>query len=68
MERKLLSVEAVMSAIESLSHSQGFYGRLLEQLNEAKESDEEKFNSDMKKFIEDNTICDTLDLVLAIEC
>lgn len=68
MERKLLSVEAVMSAIESLSHSQGFYGRLLEQLNEAKESDEEKFNSDMKKFIEDNKICDTLDLVLAIEC
>lgn len=57
--------EAIYETLEDLSRSQGFYGRLLRNLSDMKEYDEEKFEEIMSAW---ETNCDTsLDLILMIE-
>ena len=57
--------EAIYETLEDLSRSQGFYGRLLRDLSDMKEYDEEKFEEIMGTW---ETNCNTsLDLILMIE-
>jgi len=54
--------EEVMSVIRMLSHSQGFYGRLLRSIEEADEGAKRAFFSQFKDCHSD------LDVILKIEC
>ncbi len=45
------SVEQVIEVVEMLSHSQGFYGRLLKDIEYMKENEPEKFE-DFKFIVE----------------
>lgn len=64
MENKklYLSADDCIAIIESFSHSQGFYGRLLSAIYETKENYEH-----FCAFCESSQFTDTLDLVLALE-
>lgn len=55
--------EQILEAIQSLAKSQGFYGRLLQQINEAEEDVREGFLSEL----EFKNFKDTVDLVLYLE-
>lgn len=57
-----MSRSEVMVLIRNLSKSQGFYGRLLSQLEEAEEEDRNEWLDSFKN-------CkDSLDVVMQIEC
>lgn len=56
----------ILNAIESLSHSQGFYGRILRNLNELKEESEEKYEQAMSE-LEAQNFKDELEMVLYFE-
>lgn len=62
IENKKLSFEEILSGIEELSYSQGFYGRLLNVINEL---DEESYQELKEKWDEEFT--DMLDFILYIE-
>ena len=53
-----MTKEEILNAVRKLSHSQGSYGRLLEQL----EYDEESLN-----FLEQQNFKDVVDLVMFLE-
>ena len=55
--------EQILDAFRSLAHSQGFYGRLLEQIDSVDEETREDFLSDL----ESRHFRDVVDLVLRIE-
>ena len=55
----IMNEEQILSAVESLSHSQGFYGRLLEQLNE---------NPEALSYLAEQNFGDVVDLVMFLEC
>lgn len=54
-----MNEEQILSAVERLSHSQGYYGRVLEYLNENPEA--------LSRLAEQN-FGDVVDLVLFLEC
>ena len=54
-----MNEEQILSAVESLSHSQGFYGRLFEYLSENPEA--------LSRLAKQN-FGDVVDLVLFLEC
>lgn len=60
------SVEEVMEVIEMLSHSQGFYGRLLERILYAWENEPEQFEQ-FKMVVEKQNFKDPVDVVLFFE-
>lgn len=62
IENKKLSFEEILNGIEELSYSQGFYGRLLNAINEL---DEESYQSLKEKW--DGAFSDMLDFILYIE-
>lgn len=51
-----MNKEEILSAIESLAQSQGFYGRILENLND-----------ETLDYLEKQNFTDTLDLILFLE-
>lgn len=53
----------ILNAIRDLAMSQGFYGRLLEQIEEASEEDREAYLDEL----EQQCFADVLDLVLYLE-
>lgn len=57
MERKYLKKADILNAVKSLSNSQGFYGRLLNNLN-----------NDFLEELEKQHFKDVVDLVMYLEC
>ena len=55
--------EQILDAFRSLARSQGFYGRLLEQIDSVDEETREAFLSDL----ENRNFRDVVDLVMWIE-
>lgn len=62
-----MDVYQVIDVIEMLSHSQGFYGRLLEEILYAQVYEPEKFE-EFKEIIEEQNFKEPLDVVLYFEC
>lgn len=58
MEKHYMSMEELYEAVEALSHSQGFYGRFLEEMQE---------NWDELKPILDGKFTDIVDFILFLE-
>ena len=56
--------QAIRGIFEMLAQSQGFYGRLLRNIDEMDEEDREKVWSDL----ESQNFKDAVDLILFIEC
>ena len=61
------TVDQVIEVIEMLSHSQGFYGRLLREIIEMKENDVDRFE-EFKELIEQQDFQDPVDVVMFFEC
>ena len=59
--------EAILGVFADLAHSQGFYGRLLARLEEAREDDPEAYEAFMTD-LEAQNFGDPVDLILYIEC
>ena len=58
MEKHYMTMEELYEAVEALSHSQGFYGRFLEEMQE---------NWDELKPILDGKFTDIVDFILFLE-
>ena len=56
----------VLEVIQQLSHSQGFYSRLLEVIEDVHENDPEKFEQ-FKQGVEAQNFKDSVDVVLFFE-
>lgn len=61
------TVDQVIEVIEMLSHSQGFYGRLLREIIEMKEYDAERLE-EFKWLIEQQEFQNPVDVVMFFEC
>ena len=66
VKAKGYNVDQVIGVIEMLSHSQGFYGRMLEELMYAKEYEPEKFEF-FKEVVEEQGFENPVDVVLFFE-
>jgi hypothetical protein len=60
------SVEEVIDVVRSLAHSQGFYGRLLEQILYLQEYELDTFD-EFKRIAEEQHFKDPVDVVLFFE-
>lgn len=56
----------IIDIIEMLSHSQGFYGRLLRSIFELKQENETEYN-ELKNYLESQNFSDSIDVVLFFE-
>lgn len=65
-ETKGLNVEEVVEVVEMLSYSQGFYGRLLEEILYIEENEPNKYEV-FKTIIEKQEFKDPVDVVLFFE-
>ena len=61
---EIMSFEKAKKVIESLSHSQGFYGRLLASIEEF--TDEQK--ADFERVLQEHEVRTDLDLIFLLEC
>ena len=61
-----MDIEQIMAAIRSLAGSQGYYGRLYNELLEMQTNDPEKWE-EVKNTLEAQNFNDTLDMVLYFE-
>ena len=59
-------VNQVIEVVEMLSHSQGFYGRLLNRIKEMEEYEQENFDQ-FKSIVEGQYFTDPVDVVLFFE-
>lgn len=68
VERKteVYDVYQVIDVVKMLSHSQGFYGRLLEEIVYIRENEPEKFET-FKEIIEKQEFKNPVDVVLFFE-
>lgn len=66
VKTEVYDVEKVIEVVQMLSHSQGFYGRLLEEINYIKEYEPEKFET-FKEIIEEQEFTNPVDVVLFFE-
>lgn len=57
----------ILNVFKTLAKSQGFYGRLLNSLNEAKKNNPEDYDAFMNE-LEAQNFTDDVDLILYIEC
>lgn len=67
MNEKYLKMNDLLNVIEELSHSQGFYGRLLFSLYNLQDTDPETYEELVEKW-EGQHFKDALDFVLYLEC
>lgn len=58
-----MKMNEIINVIEMLSHSQGFYGRLLRSIYELKQENEEEYN-ELIDYLESQNFSDTLDVVM----
>ena len=65
-EMKSLNIEEVVDVVEMLSYSQGFYGRLLEEILYIEENEPDKYEV-FKTIIEKQEFKDPVDVVLFFE-
>lgn len=65
--KKYLDYEDFKGFVKTMSYSQGFYGRLYENLLELEETDDESLE-ELKNAIEEKHFTDTLDFVFWLEC
>ena len=65
-EMKKLNIEEVVDVVEMLSYSQGFYGRLLEEILYIEENEPDKYEV-FKNVIEKQGFKDPVDVVLFFE-
>lgn len=61
-----MNIEQIMAAIRSLAESQGYYGRLYNELWEMQTNDPEKWE-EVKNTLEAQNFKDTLDMVMYFE-
>ena len=61
-----MDIEQIMAAIRSLAESQGFYGRLYNELWEMQTNDPEKWE-EVKNTLETQNFKDSLDMVMYFE-
>lgn len=61
-----MDIEQIMAAIRFLAESQGFYGRLYNELREMQTTDPDKWE-EVKNTLEGQHFNDTLDMVLYFE-
>ena len=66
VKAEVYDVEKVIEVVQMLSHSQGFYGRLLREINYIQEYEPEKFE-EFKEIIEAQEFKDPVDVVLFFE-
>lgn len=66
VKTKGYDIEQVVDVIEMLSYSQGFYGRLLEEIMYIEENEPAKFEV-FKNIIEDQEFEDPVDVVIFFE-
>lgn len=66
VKTKSYDIEQVVDVIEMLSYSQGFYGRLLEEIMYIEENEPAKFEV-FKNIIEDQGFEDPVDVVMFFE-
>lgn len=66
VKTKGYTVEQVIEVIEMLSHSQGFYGRLLEEIMYIEVNEPDKFET-FKELVEEQEFKDPVDVVLFFE-
>ena len=64
--KKYLNIDEILDVIKDLSHSQGFYGRLLNSIMEFKESYPDNWN-DVVNELESHHFTCPLDVVLYFE-
>lgn len=58
-----MNFEQVLEAVRGLSRSQGFYGRMLEQLENLTSEQRKEF----EEALEENGVLDVIDLVMFLE-
>lgn len=61
-----MNIIEIIEVIQLLSHSQGFYGRLLERILDAKANDPDSFEG-IKKELESQNFKDSVDVVMYFE-
>lgn len=61
-----MKMDEILDAITELSYHQGFYGRLLRDILELKNTDKDGYN-DLKKELEKQNFKTTLDMILYFE-
>lgn len=61
-----MNIEQIMAAIRSLAESQGYYGRLYNELREMQTKDPDEWE-EAKNALEGQNFNDTLDMVLYFE-
>lgn len=66
VKTEVYDVEKVIEVVQMLSHSQGFYGRLLEEINYIQEYEPEKFET-FKQVVEEQEFTNPVDVVLFFE-
>ncbi len=64
--KKAMNIEEVVDVIEMLSYSQGFYGRLLEEILYIEENNPKKYEA-FREVIEKQEFEDPVDVVLFFE-
>lgn len=64
--KKAMDIEEVVDVIEMLSYSQGFYGRLLEEILYIEENEPQKYQV-FKDIIEKQEFEDPVDVILFFE-
>ena len=62
-----MKIEQILNAIQQLSYSQGFYGRLYQSLMEVKENDPDRFD-EIAEELESQHFKDVVDMVMYFEC
>lgn len=65
--KRTMTMEDILNTIEMLSHSQGFYGRLLLSIYELQDNNPEKYEELVAEW-EAKEFKDALDFILYIEC
>lgn len=62
-----MKMEQILAAIRTLSHSQGFYGRLYRSIVEMQENDPDTYEEVVEQ-LEAQKFGDAVDMVLYFEC
>lgn len=67
MSKTVMTRNDILKVFRDLANSQGFYGRLLRALENAKKNDYEAYDAYMTE-LESKNFTDAVDLILYIEC
>lgn len=65
-EKTSYGIDQILEVIENLSHSQGYYARLLENINYAKDNDPNSYEN-IVAMLESQNFTDPVDIVMFFE-